>query len=364
MKLNEIIAVLESWAPVSFQEEWDNSGLILGNPLLDVTGIMVSLDATFEVLQEALLHQCNLIISHHPLIFKGITSITPTLPAYQIIQTAIQHDVAILALHTNLDNRTDSLNHFLGRRLGLEQIRILQPKKGYLKKLVTFCPSDHADNVRESLFATGAGHIGNYDCCSFNTPGLGSFRASEGANPFVGNKNEKHFEEETRIEVVFPVHIEHRLLEALLRSHPYEEVAYDIYALDNLFHQVGAGIFGHLPEPMNPANFLNLVKQGFALNIIRHTILPEKPVKTVALCSGAGAFLIRDIHQMSIDAYLTGDLTYHDFQKTANGFLLVDIGHFESEQFVKEMLKELLIEKFPNFAVLISEHETNPVKYF
>ncbi|NQV02773.1 MAG: Nif3-like dinuclear metal center hexameric protein [Bacteroidia bacterium] len=364
MKLKEIIAELESWAPSSFQEEWDNSGLILGNPLMDVTGIMVSLDTTYNVIEEALLHQCNLIISHHPLIFKGITKITPVLPEYQIIQKAIQNDIAILALHTNLDNRSDSLNHVLGHRLGLEKIRILQPKRGYLKKLVTFCPPDHVEKVRESLFSAGAGHIGNYDCCSFNTPGFGSFRASEEANPFVGEKNNIHFEEETRIEVIFPIHIEQRLIGSLLRSHPYEEVAYDIYSLDNLFHQVGAGVFGQLPEPMNSETFLSLVKKAYGLKLIRHTKLPDEQVNTVAICSGAGAFLIRDVHRMGIDAYLTGDLKYHDFQGGMSNLLLADIGHFESEQFVKEMLKELLTEKFSNFAVLVSERESNPVKYF
>jgi len=364
MKLKKIISVLESWAPSSFQEEWDNSGLILGDPSMEVTGIMVSLDTTYKVLQEALANQCNLIISHHPLIFRGITKITPALPEFQIIQEAIQKQIAILALHTNLDNRADSLNHFLGRKLGLEKIRILQPKKGYLKKLVTFCPSDHVDKVRESLFAAGAGHIGNYDQCSFNSAGQGSFRASEEANPFVGEKEIMHFEDETRIEVIFPAPIEQKLIRALLRDHPYEEVAYDIYPLDNLFQQAGAGVFGQFPESVSSEHFLKLVKQTFELDLVRHSTPPDKPVKTVAICSGAGAFLIRNVNLMSLDAYLTGDLKYHDFQGVGNGLLLADIGHYESEHFVKEMLKELLIEKFPNFAVLISERETNPVKYF
>ncbi len=364
MKLKEIISVFESWAPASFQEEWDNSGLILGDPVMEVTGIMVSLDTTFEVLQEALEHQCNLIISHHPLIFKGIHKINPTLPEYQIIQTAIKNDVAILALHTNLDNRYDSLNHFLGRRMGLEQIRILQPKRGYLKKLVAFCPSDHVEKVMDSLFDSGAGQIGNYDRCSFKIAGQGSFRASGDANPFVGEKNVMHLEDETRIEVVFPAPIEQKLIRALLRNHPYEEVAYDIYSLDNPYNQAGAGIFGQLPEPMTSDLFLHKVKQAFELNYVRHTKPQSKPVSTVAICSGAGAFLIRNVNQMNIDAYLTGDLKYHDFQGVSDNLLLADIGHYESEQFVKEMLKELLIENFPNFAVLISERETNPVKYF
>lgn len=362
MKLKEIISVTESWAPSSFQEDWDNSGLILGDPSMEVTGIMVSLDTTIEVVQEAMSKKCNLIISHHPLIFKEIKNITPSLPSYDIIQTAIRNDIAILALHTNLDNKANSLNHFLGEKIGLEKMRILQPKRGYLKKLVTFCPSPHANMVRDSLFNAGAGHIGQYDRCSFNTTGLGSFRASGEANPFVGEKNIMHFEEETRIEVIFPLHVEHKLIAALIENHPYEEVAYDIYPLDNVFHQSGSGMTGQLPDQMDSGIFLDLVKQAFGLRILRHSNPPEK-IKTVAVCSGAGAFLIRNVIQMKIDAYLTGDLKYHDFQDISGNLLLADIGHFESERFVKEMLKELLIEKFPNFAVLISERETNPVKY-
>ncbi len=364
MKLKEIISVLEAWAPLSFQEEWDNSGLIIGDPQMDISGILVSLDTTNQVLEEALTRQCNLIISHHPLIFKGITKITPALPEYYAIQSAIKNNIAILALHTNLDNRNDSLNHLLGDKIGLKQIKILQPKRGYLKKLITFCPSDHADKVREALFSAGAGQIGNYDCCSFNTPGTGSFRASEETNPFVGERNSIHVEEEIRIEVIFPKYIEQRLIEALIRCHPYEEVAYDIYLLDNLFHQVGAGIYGNLPEPMNPEKFLQMVKTAYDLDLIRHTKPGNELIKTAAICSGAGAFLIRNVHQNGIDAYLTSDLKYHDFQGAPDGLLLADIGHFESEQFVKEMLKEFLIEKFPNFAVLISERESNPIKYF
>lgn len=364
MKLQEIISFLETWAPMSFQEEWDNSGLLVGDPLSEITGIMVSLDTSFEVITEAISKQCNLIVSHHPLIFNGITKLTPEVAGYKIIQLAIQHDIAILALHTNLDNRNNSLNHFLGSKIGLERMRILQPRNGYLKKLATFCPSSHADNLRESLFAAGAGHIGNYDCCSFNAKGFGSFKASDETTPFVGEKNRIHFEEEIRIEVIFPKHIKQQVIGALHANHPYEEIAYDIYPLDNDFPLLGSGIYGNLSLPMNPEELLQLIKRVFGLNIIRHTKLSEQMIHTVAICSGAGAFLIPQVRRKRIDAFLTGDLKYHDFQSCLDSLLLADIGHFESEQYVKEMLKELLIEKFSNFAVLISERESNPVKYF
>ncbi len=364
MKLEEVISVLESWAPLSFQEDWDNSGLIIGDPMNEISGMMVSLDTTLAVLEEAHAHHCNLVISHHPLIFKGVTKITPHIPEYKAIQFAIQNDISVFALHTNLDNKKDSLNHLLGSKIGLEKMQILQPRKGYLKKLVTFCPSNHADSIRESLFDAGAGYIGNYDCCSFNIPGHGTFRALDLANPFVGEKNKTHVEDEIRIEVIFPEYIEQGLIKALLQSHPYEEVAYDLYPLDNLFNQVGSGISGLLPHPMKAGDFLKMVKQTYELELVRHSNSGDKLIKTVAICSGSGSFLIRNVRQNGIDAFLTGDLKYHDFQEVSGTLLLVDIGHFESEEFVKEMLKEILIEKFPNFAVLISERESNPIKYF
>jgi len=331
---------------------------------MEISGIMVSLDTTFAVLEEAKAHKCNLVISHHPLIFKGITTITPRIPEFKAIQFAIQNDISVFALHTNLDNKKDSLNLLLGGKIGLEKMQILQPRKRYLKKLVTFCPSNHAESIRESLFDAGAGHIGNYDCCSFNIPGNGTFRASDLANPFVGEKGKTHVENEIRIEVIFPEYIEQGLIKALLQSHPYEEVAYDIYSLDNLFDQVGSGIFGSLPVSMKPANFLDMVKSTYKLDFVRHTDPGDKLIRNVAICSGAGSFLIPSVYQHGIDAFLTGDLKYHDFQGAPEELLLVDIGHFESEEFVKEMLKEILIEKFPNFAVLISVRESNPIKYY
>lgn len=363
MILREIISELEAWAPFAYQEEWDNSGLIIGDPGKEISGILLSLDTKREVLQEALDHHCNLVISHHPLIFKGITSITPRLPEYEMILFAIKNDIAVLALHTNLDNRNESLNHLLGRKIGLDRIRILKPKTGFLKKLVTFCPIAFADQVRKSVFDAGAGHIGEYNNCSFNTPGEGTFRSSEKANPFVGEKNTIHTEEEIRIEVIFPAHLQSTIIKALLNTHPYEEVAYDIFPLDNMYQKVGSGIFGYLSQPMNQVDFINRVKDTFQLESIRYSKSEDKQIHTVAVCSGSGSFLLPDVYQNGIDAFLTGDLKYHDFQGASMDLLLVDIGHYESEQFVKGMLKDLLLEKFPNFAVLISERESNPITY-
>jgi len=363
MKLQEIISTLESWAPLFYQDEWDNSGLIVGDPDAEITGILISLDTTDEVLQEAISNKCTLVISHHPLIFHGIKKLTPAIPEYQAIQTAIRNNIGIYALHTNLDSKLESLNHFLGRRLGLEKISILKPKTGYLKKLVTFCPIDHTSSIRKALFEAGAGHIGEYDCCSFTGNGQGSFRASNKANPFIGEKDSVHFEDENRIEVIFPIHIEERLIQALVESHPYEEVAYDIYPLSNAFSEVGAGIVGTLPEPIRDKDILHKVKELFGMKVLRHTDPRDKQVSKISICSGAGAFLIPEAIRQGVDLFLTSDLKYHDFQVGGEDLLIADIGHFESEHYVKEILKAVLVEKFPTFAVLISERETNPIKY-
>ena len=363
MKLHEIIATMESWAPLSYQDEWDNSGLIIGDPNTEVTGILISLDTTAEVLQEAISNKCNLVVSHHPLIFHGLKKLTPAIHEYPVIQFAFQNNIGIYALHTNLDNKLESLNHFLGKKLGLEKISILKPKTGYLKKLVTFCPIGHTSNIREALFEAGAGQIGEYDCCSYTGSGQGSFRASDEAKPFVGEKNIVHFEDENRIEVIFPIHIEKKLIHALQESHPYEEVAYDIYPLSNSFAKVGAGILGNLPEPKRDTDILCLVKELFNMKILRHTVPLDRKISKIALCSGSGAFLIPEVIRQGADLFLTGDLKYHDFQAGREGLLLADIGHYESEHFVKEMLYAVLIEKFPTFAVLISEREINPINY-
>jgi len=363
MKLKEVITAVEAWASFEYQEDWDNSGLMIGDPEQEITGILVSLDTSLEVLQEAKERGCNLVISHHPLIFKEISSITPRLTEYGTIRFAIKNDLSILAVHTNLDNRNNSLNHLLGRKIGLDSIRILQPKKGLLKKLVTFCPVAHADQVRESLFCAGAGQIGEYDQCSFNAPGSGTFRASENTNPFVGEKNRMHFEEEIRIEVIFPFANQKEILNALMESHPYEEVAYDIYSLDNFYGQAGSGVYGNLPQPLDQREFIKLIKESLQLHTIRSNRPADKLIRSVAVSSGSGSFLLPNVYQKGIDAFLTADLKYHDFQEARQDVLLIDIGHYESEHFVKGILKEILIEKFPNFAVLVSERETNPIIY-
>ncbi|MBN2175862.1 MAG: Nif3-like dinuclear metal center hexameric protein [Bacteroidales bacterium] len=363
MKLSDIIAALEKFAPPQLQESYDNSGLLIGNIQSEIKKALVTVDVTEAVLKEAIEKKCNLMISHHPLIFKGLKSITGKNAEERIIEKAIKNNIAIYAIHTNLDNVDQGINAILSKKLGLKNMRILSPKKELLRKLVTFCPADHAEKVRKAIFEAGAGHIGEYDSCSFNTPGTGSFRGSDATNPFVGEKGTLHYEDEIRIETIYPVYRESAVLNALFESHPYEEVAYDLYPLENVFDRVGAGMIGELEKETDELEFLKNVKQTLGSGCIRHTRLPGKKIKKVAVCGGVGSFLIGDAIRAGADIFITGDIKYHDFFQAENHIIITDVGHYESEQFAKELIYDVLIEKFPNFAVLISEGATNPINY-
>ncbi|HTX88961.1 MAG TPA: Nif3-like dinuclear metal center hexameric protein [Bacteroidales bacterium] len=363
MKIKEIITHLEQLFPVSYQEEYDNSGLQVGDPLQEATGALLTLDLTEEVLQEAVSRGCNLVISHHPLIFRGIKSLSGDHPVQRMIVGAVREGLVIYSIHTNLDNSLNGLNAFLGRKLGLSGISLLRPASGQLAKLVTFCPVKYEDKVRNALFEAGAGHIGNYDACSFNVAGKGTFRASAQANPFVGEKNVLHEEPETRIEVIFPAFLADRLVKALKEHHPYEEVAYDIYPLLNENPVAGSGILGKLENAMDENTFLETVKTLLGISCLRHSALSGRMVSHVALCTGSGAFLIPDAIRQGAEAFLTADLKYHDFMEGSGRLLLTDIGHFESERYSVELLDAVLKEKFPTFASLISGSLINPVKY-
>jgi dinuclear metal center YbgI/SA1388 family protein len=364
MKAKDITGFIESKVPLEFQEDYDNSGVILGNSQQEIRAVLLCLDITEPILDEAISKGCNMIISHHPLIFKGVKRLTGSDAEQRMIIKAIQNNIVIYALHTNLDNSFDGLNALLCKKLGIFNYKILLPSGNQLNKLVTFCPNEYAEKVRTSLFNAGAGHIGNYDCCSYNIRGQGTFRASEDATPFVGETNKLHFEDETRIEVIFPSFLEKAIISTLIENHPYEEVAYDIYSLKNKYERSGAGLVGDLPHEMDLFDFLESIKEVTGIPIIRHTIPTGNKIKRVALCSGSGGFLIQEAIIEHADLFLTADIKYHDFFKSQGNLVLADIGHYESEQFVKEWIYEVLIEKFSTFAVLISETNANPVKYY
>jgi dinuclear metal center YbgI/SA1388 family protein len=361
--IKDIINALEQSAPFSLQESYDNSGLQVGSPEKVVTKCLVCIDVTPAVMKEARENGCDLVISHHPLLFHGLKSITGAHYTEQVLIDAIKHDVAVLSVHTNLDASYNGVSSYLAKRLGLVDVEILSPLPGRLKKLVTFCPPTHADTLRTALFDAGAGHIGNYDCCSFHVEGHGTFRAGEGAQPFAGRINEMHSEKELRIETIFPAYHERSVIKALKDNHPYEEVAYDIYMLDQVFDRVGMGIKGRFVEPMPEASFLEVLKKTLHIPFLRHTQLLGKAIQHVAICGGAGGFLLDKAMASGADAFVTAELKYNQFMDATGKILLVDAGHYETEQFTKELLAVIIQEKIINFAVLISAVNTNPVKY-
>ncbi len=363
MKLAQIISALEEAAPAMWQEDYDNSGLILGSPQQDVSKALVCIDVTQSVLKEALDKQCDLIISHHPLIFRGLKSLSAERYPENLIIQAIKKDIAVYSIHTNLDNIDRGVSWMLCEKIGLNASKVLVPRKGLLGKLVTFCPANHAERVRQALFDAGAGFIGNYDSCSFNLEGRGSFRGGEGSKPFVGETGKLHFENEIRIETVYPLHLEQQIMQALWNAHPYEEVAYDLYPLENEYNKVGSGMIGDLENPMDERKFLDLLKSITGSTVLRHSALLGRQVKKVAVCGGSGSFLIRDALAKKADVFLTADLKYHDFFEADHDIVLVDIGHYESEQFTKELIAAILVKKFPTFAVLMTENSTNAVHY-
>lgn len=364
MKISDLIAIIENYAAPELQEDYDNAGLITGNASWNCNGVLCALDVTIDVIKEAKAHNCNLIIAHHPIVFRGLKRITGKNYVEQVIIEAIKSDVAIYAAHTNLDNIVLGVNGMIAKKLGLQNITILQPKNKMLRRLITFAPVDKAAQVRDAVFAAGAGHIGKYSECSFNSNGTGSFKAEAGADPYVGEIGERHYEQETKIEIVYPFYLENQVVKALIENHPYEEVAYDIFTMDNVHFGIGAGVIGELKEPRNEKDFLKFISEKFKAEGIRHTALLGKPIKKIAVCGGAGSFLIKKAVQMGADMYITADVKYHEFFDTEGKLVLADIGHYESEQFTIDLIHDLLVEKFPTFAVLKTKVNTNPVHYF
>jgi dinuclear metal center YbgI/SA1388 family protein len=364
MKLREIITYLEELAPRSLQESYDNTGLQVGDPQLEVSGILVALDVSEGVLLEAEKLGFNLVLSHHPVIFGGLKSITGKNASERIVKMAIQKNMAIYSGHTNFDAISGGVNTALAERLGLVGQRILAPLNESLRKVVVFVPHPQLEQVRQAMFEAGAGHIGDYDSCSFNLEGTGTFRGGEQSNPFTGKAGEFHQEAEIRLETIVPLSRLSRLISAMCDAHPYEEVAYDVYPLENSDPLRGSGLIGRLEDPMEEEVFMAFLKDRFRAPVIRHSALRGKKVQKVAVCGGAGAFLLGKARAAGADVFVTGDVKYHQFSEAEGQLVIMDIGHFESEQFTRELFYDLLMKKFPKFAVRLSETEENPIKYF
>jgi dinuclear metal center YbgI/SA1388 family protein len=363
MKISDITSRLEKLAPLGLQESYDNCGLLTGQGDWECTGVLVCLDCTEEILQEALDRGCNLVVAHHPVIFGGLKRLNGNGYVEKTVIRAIRNNLAIYALHTNLDNVADGVNRRIAEQIGLGALEVLSPKKEQLLKLVTYCPVANSPTLLEALFAAGAGHVGQYSECSFTMSGTGTFLPGENTNPHLGERGKRHREQEERIELVLPAFLEREVLAALKKNHPYEEVAYDLVTLRNGQRQWGSGLIGRLPEPMSEEALLDKLAGAFGQRVIRHSSLRKKPVQTVAVCGGAGASLIGSARSRKADLYVTSDLKYHDFFEAGETLLLADIGHYESEQYTSDLIVDVLKANFPNFAILKTTVNTNPVRY-
>lgn len=364
MTIGEITSYLESLAPLSSQESYDNSGLITGNPADNVENVLVSLDCIEATVEEAIEKNCQLIIAHHPIVFKGLKKLNGSNYVERTVIKAIKNDIAIYAIHTNLDNYRFGVNREIGERLGLKNLRILRPAQNVLSKIVCFIPDDHANAVSQAMFNAGAGSIGDYDECGFSTKGEGTFRPNEAAKPFIGNSGERSKVQEVRFEAVCSTHLMHKVVAAMKNAHPYEEVAYEVYPMLNQNDYEGSGMVGELEVPMGEKDFLERAKLVFNCGVIRHTNLLNQKIEKVAFCGGSGSFLLKDAMRSGAQIFVTGDYKYHEFFDAENRIVIADIGHFESEQFTSQRIAHILTEKFANFAVHLTEVNTNPINYF
>lgn len=363
-RVKDFTNLLETIAPLGSQESYDNSGLITGNKEQKVTGVLLSLDCLEATIDEAISLGANLIISHHPIVFKGIKKLNGKSYVERTLIKAIKNDIALYAIHTNLDNCKTGVNAEIARRLGIENLRILSPQTSGLKKLVFFCPTESAPLVKEAIFEAGGGTIGNYESCSFEQEGTGAFTPTENAHPTTGKIGMPHHAMEKRVEILISSDSEQTIVAAMKKAHPYEEVAYELYPISNFNQDKGAGMIGTLKSPMETTAFLQKIKETFRCGTIRHTSIHKNQVKTIAFCGGAGSFLLADAIHQQADVYITADFKYHEFFDAEGKIIIADIGHYESEQFTPNLIYDILIKNFIKFAVYLSKVNTNPINYF
>ncbi len=363
MKIKDITHYIEELAPLAYAEDFDNVGLLVGNNHTEVTGVLVTLDTLEETVEEAIKENCNLIVSFHPIVFAGLKKFNGSNYVERVVMKAIQHNIAIYATHTALDNSFKGVSAKMCEVLQLKNKEVLIPQKNTIKKLTTYVPVEHAVALRMALHNAGAGEIGNYSDCSFNTQGIGTFKGNEHANPVVGTKHVLQETEEVQLHITFPKHTQNNVLATLFKEHPYEEVAYEIHTLENKHQHIGMGMVGELETPLATHDFLAYVKQHMNTACIRHSAPLTQKIKKVAVLGGSGSFAIGAAIAKGADAYITADFKYHEFYKAEGKILITDIGHYESEQFTKNLLVDYLKEKFRNFAIILSNKSTNPIYY-
>ena len=364
MKLKEICSYLDASVPLALQESYDNSGLQVGLPEMEIFSALLTIDVTSEIIDEAVVSGCNLIISHHPLIFGGIKSITGRNETERILFKALKNEIAVYSSHTNLDIFDGGVSRKMAEKLELTNVKVLAPLQKNLLKLITYIPESYSDKVREAVFEAGAGVNGNYDYCGYTSAGTVSFRGNDNSRPFIGKRGEIHYEKELRFETVLYSHLKTKVIKALLNSHPYEEVAYDLFELVNGSTTEGLGCTGELSQNLSEKEFLELISVKFNSKGIRYSPFTGKNIKKVALCGGAGISLLKDAISSGADAFVTGDIKYHNFFDAEKKLLLIDAGHFETEKYSTEILYDLIIKKFPKFALRFSETNTNPINYW
>jgi len=363
-KIKDIVQHLESIAPLAYQESYDNAGLIVGDASKTVNNILITLDVTEDVIEESISKKCELVIAHHPIIFKGLKKLTGSNYVERTVIKAIKNDIAIYASHTNLDNIKDGVNAKIAEKLGLRNTKILSPKSGVLGKLSVFVPKENAGELKSALHEAGAGQIGEYKDCAFESSGTGSFLPSENSNPSIGKKGELEHVDENKIEVIFPLQLKNKVLNAMKRAHPYEEVAYYLHQLENTYEDLGSGMIGEIEEEMEPLDFFDYLKERMGLKVIKHTAVLNRKIKRVAICGGAGSFLISQAKNKQADIFISSDIKYHEFFDADERLIIADIGHYESERFTNEIFYAILKENFANIALHLGQTVTNPIKYY
>ena len=365
MTVGDLCGWLEQRAPLRFQEDYDNSGLLVGQRSWTVTGVLCCLDADEAVVHEAVARGCNVVLSHHPIVFKGLKRLTGATAVERTVALALKHNVALYAGHTNWDSIQGGVSFSLAQRLGLVAPRIMMPRGGELLNLVVYVPAEHASPVAEAAFGAGAGRIGAYDECHFSGSGTGTFRPLDGAQPFVGQIGVREVADEHRLEFVLPKHRKSAVQQAVWAAHPYEEVAHSWISLDNSWSEVGYGAVGNLPEPIRLGDFLAVCAAQLGAESVRYsTSSLDRIVQRIAVCGGSGAEFAGAAAAAGADAYVTGDLKYHGFQDPPGGLVLVDVGHGESERPFIDDWAELIRSEFVTFAVLISETDNRPVRTY
>ena len=364
MKIKEVIDVLENWAPLSYAEDFDNVGLLVGDAQKHCKGVLVTLDTLENVVAECITMEFNLIVSFHPIIFSGLKQLTPSTYVERVVTKAIKNDISIYALHTALDNHRYGVSYALAKNLGLKGIEILEPKGETLRKLTTYAPKDDTPALLEKLYEAGAGAIGNYNECSFTSIGKGTYKGNENSNPRVGQKGKRTEVEEIQLNLIFQRHLQQKIIQTLFNNHPYEEVAYEVFTLENKNQTIGMGSIGDLETEMEEDDFLEWIQEKLNPNILRHSKKIGRKIKKVAVLGGSGSFAIKAAKKSKADAFITADLKYHDFFQAENQILLIDAGHYETEKYTKKLILDYLIKKLPNFAVALSKSITNPVNYY